>query len=185
MRYLSTAEDKKMIEEVFIWYCEHIQPKIMHFKRGAVHNDLNCDNLICVQETNGDSWKLSGLIDVMDTVISYSVFDGAIFIAHMMMEGCTNPLEYSEPAVSAYLSNHVLNNEEFNCLYYLVASRLSYIFLESLKSYSLHPENSYQARYMQKSHMALKILLNTPKDRVDKLWQLAKQKTIIDFQTLR
>ena len=151
MKYISTGEDKKMIEEVFKLYSEHVQPKMVHFKRGAVHNDLNCDNFICIKkESDGNSWEFSGLIDVMDTVVSCSVFDGAIFISHMMMEKCTNPLEHTKPAVSGYLSNHMLNKEEFDCLYYVVASYLCQMFLESLKSCSLHPENSYRARFMQK-----------------------------------
>ena len=172
-----------MIEEVFRLYSEQVQPNMLHFKRGTVHNDLNCDNFICVKQTDGNSWKLSGLIDVMDSSSSCSVFDGAIFIAHMMMEECTNPLEYTEPAVSGYLGNHDLNKEEFDCLYYLVASCLSQMFLESLKSFSLYPENFYRVRFMHKSYAALKKLLDTPKDKVDKLWQVAKQKTIADFQT--
>ena len=174
-----------MIEQVFRWHSEHVQPKMVHFKRGAVHNDLNCDNFICVKETNGNSWEFCGLIDVMDAVVSCSVFDGAVFIAHMMMEKFTKPLECTEPAVSGYFSNHVLNKEEFDCLYYLVASRLSLVYLEGLKSASLYPENSFRARFMQKSHMALKILLDTPKDKVDKLWQAAKEKTIADFLTFK
>ena len=112
MKYIDNEEDRKMIEQVFRWYSEHVQPKIMHFKRGAVHNDLNCDS---VKETNGNSWEFSGLIDLMDTIISCSIFDGAIFIAHMMMEEYTNPLECTEPAVSGYLNNHMLNKEEFGC----------------------------------------------------------------------
>ena len=172
-----------MVEQVFRWYSEHVQPKMVHFKRGAVHNDLNCDNFICIKETDGNNWEFFGLIDVMDTLISCSIFDGAIFIAHMMMQKYTNPLECTEAAVSGYLNNHVLNEDEFDCLYYLVASRLSHIFLESLKSCSLYPENSFRIRFMQKSHMALKILVDTPKDKVDKLWQVAKHKTIADFLT--
>ena len=174
-----------MIEEVFRLYSEQVQPNMVHFKRGTVHNDLNCDNFICVKQTDGHLWKLSGLIDVMDSSSSCSVFDGAIFIAHMMMEECTNPLEYTEPAVSGYLGNHELNKEEFDCLYYLVASRLSLIFLESLKSLSLQPEITYRFRFMRKSYTALKKLLDTPKDKVDKLWQVAKQKTIADYQTYK
>ena len=174
-----------MIEQVFRWYSENVQPKMVHFKRGTVHNDLNCDNIICVKETDGNTWEFSGLIDVMDTTVSCSVFDGAIFIAHMMMQEYTNSLECTEPAVSGYLNNHVLNKEEFDSLYYLVASCLSINYLESLKSASLYPENSFRVRFMQKSHIALKILLNTPKDKADKLWQAAKQKTIADFLTFK
>lgn len=181
MKYVSVEEDKEMLEAVFRWYSEYVQPKMVYFKRGAIHNDLNCDNLICAKKTS-DNWELSGLIDVMDTIISCSVFDGAIFIAHMMMQECTNPLECIEPAVSGYLSNHILNKEEFDCLYYLVASCLSQMFLESLKSYSLYPDNFYRVRFMQRSHMALKILLDHPKERVDKLWLIAKQKTILYYK---
>ena len=53
----------------------------------------------------------------MDTTIS-SIVDAAIFIAHMMMEECTNPLEYTEPAASGCLSNHEHNKKEFICFYY-------------------------------------------------------------------
>ena len=183
MKYIGTEEDKKMIEEVFRLYSDHVQPKMVHFKRGTVHNDLNYDNIICVKETKGDSWEFSGIIDVMDSLASCSVFDGAIFIAYTMMQESTNPLQLTEPAVSGYLNNHALNKEEFDCLYYLVASCLSQSYLEGLQNCAFHPENSYRARFVQKSHMALKNLLSTPKDKVDSLWQTAKLKTIADFQT--
>ena len=181
LEYVGSEEDKKMIEQVFKWYSECVQVKMVHFKRGAIHNDLNCDNFICTKETNGNSYKFFGLIDVMDTTISCSVFDGANFIAHMMMKGYTNPLEYTVPALSGYFSNNVLNKEEFDNFYYLVASCLTQLFLEGLKSCALYPENSYRVRFMQRGRTALKSLLHTPKDKVEKLWQAAKQKTISDF----
>ena len=181
MKYVSTEKDRRMLETVFRWHTEHVQPNMVNFKKGVVHNDLNCDNLICVKETSGETWEFSGLIDVTDTIMSYSVFDGAIFIACMMAEECTNPLEYTEPAVSGYLSNYKLNKEEFDCLYYLVVICLSQMFLEGLNICSLHPENSYQLRFMERSHMALKILFDTSKEKVDKLWKVAEQKTILHF----
>ena len=167
MKYVSTEEDRRMLETVFRWYAEHVQPNMVNFKKGAVHNDLNCDNLICVKETSGETWEFSGLIDVTDTIMSYSVFDGAIFIAFMMIQECTNPLEDTESAVSGYLNNHKLNKEEFDCLYYLVAGHLSQMFLESLRSCSLYPENSYRTRFMEQSHIALKILFDASKEKVD------------------
>ena len=182
LEYVGSEEDRKMIEQVFKWYSECVQLKMVYFKRGAIHNDLNCDNFICTKEMNENSWKFSGLIDIMDTTISCSVFDGANFIAHMMMKGHTNPLEYTGPAVSGYLSNYELNKEELDNFYYLVACCLTQLFMEGLKSCLLYPENSYRVRFMQRSRMALKILLHTPKDQVEKLWQAAKQKTIVDFK---
>ena len=37
-------------------------------------------------------------------------------------------------------------------------------------------------RFTDKSYAALKKLLDTLKDKVDKLWQVAKQNIIVDFQ---
>ena len=61
------------------------------------YNDLNCDNLLSIKE---NPLKLSGVIDITDTNITHSVFDGAICIAHLMMNDCTNPFGiYHTPCI--------------------------------------------------------------------------------------
>ena len=168
---VTVTEDKQMLESVFKLYIEHVKPKLTSFKIGAVHNDLNCDNLLCVKGSDQNSWKLSGVIDVMDATVSHSVFDGAVCIAFLMMKDCTNPLEYTVPAVSGYLNNYSLNDEEFDCLYYLVAARLTQSYLHALNNQITQPDNLCRTKSLHKSYTVLKVLLSTPKQEVDKMWR--------------
>ena len=169
------AEDKEMFESVFRLFSEHVLPKMSCFKKGAVHNDLNYNNILCIKGSDGNPLKLTGIIDVIDTIISYSVFDGAICIAYMMMiKDCTNPLEYIKPLVSGYLNNYSLNDEEFECLYYLVAAHLTQSYLHALLSQTTDPDNAYRARFLHNSYTVLKFLLSTPKQEVDKMWKQAQ-----------
>jgi len=175
VKKLTVTEDKQMFESVFKLFSEHVTPSISCFKTGAVHNDLNCDNILCINE---NSLKLSGVIDVMDTIISHSIFDGAICIAYLMMNDCTNPLEYTIPLVSGYFNNYSLNDEEFDCLYYLVIAHLTQSYLHALQSQTMEPDNSYRTRFLHNSYTVLKVLLSTPKQKVDQMWKQAQLKYI-------
>ncbi|XP_065888642.1 hydroxylysine kinase-like isoform X2 [Dysidea avara] len=179
MKYADTAEDREYFESSLNTYAEYIQPRLTKFQTGVIHNDINEGNLLC---TNNNPSELVGIIDISDAVSSYSVFDGAVFIAFMMMLECTNPLEYSEPAVSGYLSTFPLNEVEFDCLYYLVACQLAQCALHGLRSKHVFPDNPYRTKSLGASHTTMKILYNTPKEEVEKRWRSAQQKTALDFQ---
>ena len=178
LEFADIAEEKESFETAFRYFSEYVVPKFPQFQTSVLHNDLNADNFVCTTES---PCELVGLIDMFDAVCSYSVFDGAIFITYMMMLECTNPLEYSEPAVSGYLSTSPLNEVEFDCLYYLVVCHLTQSTLHALRSQSLFPDNPYRTRTLYESRTTLQRLLSTPKQEVDKMWRAAKRKTIQDF----
>ena len=87
------------------------------------------------------------------------------------------PLEYTIPLVSGYY-NYSLNDEEFDCLYYLVAAHLTQSYLHALKSQIVEPENLYRTRFLQNSYTVLKVLLSTPTQKVDHMWREAKLKLL-------
>ena len=178
LQYADITEEKNCFESAFKYYFDFIVPNLSQFQTSVLHNDLNGDNFVCTAEK---PTEFVGLIDVFDAVSSYSVFDGAIFIAYMMMLEYTNPLEYSEPAVSGYLSTFPLNEVEFDCLYYLVACHLTQSTLHALRSQSVFPDNPYRTRTLYESRTTLQKLLGTPKQEVDKIWKAAQQKTVQDY----
>ena len=178
LQYADVAEEKNCFESAFKYYSDFVVPNLPQFQTSVLHNDLNGDNFVCTAEK---PIEFVGLIDVFDAVSSYSVFDGAIFIAYMMMLECTNPLEYSEPAVAGYLSTFPLNEVEFDCLYYLVACHLTQSTLHALHSQSVFPDNPYRTRTLYESRTTLQKLLSTPKQEVDKVWKAAQQKTVQDY----
>lgn len=173
MEYADIAEEREQFEYVFKCYSEHVQPKLCNFSRSVLHNDLNEDNFVCNEEYGK---SVIGLIDCFDAVSSYSVFEVAIFIACMMRLDCTNPLEYTKPAVAGYLNTHALNEQEFDCLYYLVACHLTQCTLLSLHSCVAFPNNAHRVATLTRSRTALKMLLKTPKHEVDKMWKLFSEK---------
>ena len=177
VKYVTATKDIQMIESVFNMFSEHAVPKLASFRTGAVHNDLNCENLLCIKGRNGNFLKLSGVIDMMDATVSYSVFDGAVCMAFCMMKDCTNPLEYSLPVMCGYLNNCSPDDEEFSCLYYLVAARLTQSYLHALHSQTVDPDNLYRTRSLHKSYAVLKQLLSNPKQEVDNMWRKAQFKS--------
>ena len=182
MKYADDAREKEYFEYAFRVYSEHVMPNLSNFQRGTIHNDLNEDNFVCTNE--GANHERFGLIDFSDTVSSYTVFDGAIFITYMMMLDCTNPLEYAEPAVAGYLNACHLNEHEFDCLYYLVVCHLTQSTLLALRSSVVFPDNLYRTRTLHESRTALKMLLKTPKQEVDRRWREAQQKAALKFRSL-
>ena len=179
MKYADVAKERECFEYAFKVYSEHIRPNLSNFQRGVIHSDLNEDNFVCTNE--GGVCNLLGLIDFSDAVSSYTVFDGAIFIAYMMMLDCTNPLEYAEPAIAGYLNTRHLNEQEFDCLYYLVVCHLTQSTLHALHSSVVFPDNPYRTRTLKESRTALRMLLETPKQTVDKRWRAAQQKAALEF----
>ena len=178
MKYADVAEEREYFEYVFKCYSEHVQPNVHNFSKNTLHNDLNEDNFVCNERCGAST---IGLIDCFDAVSSCSVFEGAIFIACMMRLDCTNPLEYSEPAVSGYLSTCSVNEQEFDCLYYLVACHLTQCILLQLHNCVVFPDNPYRITTLRQSRTALKMLLKSPKQEVDKLWRAAQQKTALEY----
>ena len=174
MKYADVASEKECFEYAFRVYSDHVIPNLSNFQRGVIHNDLNEANFVCTNE--GDDSQLVGLIDFSDAVSSYTVFDGAIFIAYIMMLECTNPLAYADPAVAGYLNARHLNEHKFDCLYYLVVCHLTQSTLHSLQSSIVFPDNPYRTITLHESRNALKELLKTRKHEVDMRWRTAQQK---------
>ena len=181
MKYADVSSERECFEYAFRVYSEHVIPNLPKFQRGTIHNDLNEDNIVCSNEENNNI--VLGLIDFFDAVSSYTVFDGAIFIAYMMMLDCTNPIEYAEPAVAGYLNARHLNEEEFDCLYYLVVCRLTQSTLHALRSSVEFPDNLYRTKTLTESRNTLKMLLKTPKQEVDRRWKAAQQKAAVEFKS--
>jgi len=180
MKYADVAKERECFEYAFKVYSEHIRPNLSNFQWSVIHGDLNDDNFVCSTNEEGVC-NLLGLIDFSDAISSYTVFDGANFIAYMMMLYCTNPLEYAEPAIAGCLNTRHLNEQEFDCLYHLVVCQLTQSTLHALHSSVVFPDNKYRTRTLKESCTALRILLETPKQTVDKRWRAAQQKATLEF----
>jgi len=178
MKYVEITEEKECLQFSLNAYANYILPKLDKFQTSVIHSDINESNILCANNPT----ELVGVIDLFDAVSSYSVFDGATFIAYMMILGCTNPLEYSEPAVSGYFSTFTLNEVEFDCLYYLVICKLAHLTIQGLRSQQVFPDNIYRTKVLAESRTALKIVFDSPKEEVERMWKIAQHKTAVDFQ---
>ena len=180
MKYADVPSERKHFEYAFRTYSDYVKPSLPNFQKGVIHNDLNEDNFVCNDEENNE---FIGLIDFCDAVSSYTVFEGAIFITYMMMLGCTNPIEYAEPAVAGYLNTRHLNEEEFDCLYYLVVCHLTQSTLHALRSSVEFPDNPYRVRTLNESRNTLNMLLKVPKEEVNRRWRIAQRKAAIEYKS--
>ena len=181
MKYADVPSERKHFEYAFKVYSDYVKPNLPYFQRGIIHNDLNEGNFVCINEQNNQF--LMGLIDFCDAVSSYTVFEGAIFITYMMILGGANMIEYAEPAVAGYLNTRHLNEEEFDCLYYLVVCHLTQSTLHALRSSVEFPDNLYRTKTLSESRNTLDMLLKIPKEEINRRWRIAQQKAAIEFKS--
>ena len=166
---------RNMAERVFQSFEEHVSPKIPLLKRGTIHGDTNGLNII-VDKYNG-SYQIAGIIDFGDCVHTCYVFELAITIAYAMTENAT-PLQLSCPMLSGYLQAFPMTEEELDCLYYCVLARLVQTAVLGEYQFREEPWNAYLLTTPAKAWRVMEEILATPKDKVDKMWTIAGQRTM-------
>lgn len=142
---------------------------VFSFFQGINHGDFNDLNVL-VQPDDDHGYKISGIIDFGDMHSGYYVNELAITIMYLMIEH-PDPIEVGGPVLAGWESVFPLNEEEKDCLYWLVLSRFCQSLVLARYSVKLQPEN--EEYLMITSRKGVKILLRlweVGKENVDKVW---------------
>ena len=140
-----------------------IKPLLSRLPRGAVHGDLN-DNNILVAVGNGKSameHRVSGIVDFGDMVHSYRVGDLAIAIAYAML-GSNDPLTVVAEVARGFAERATLNDDEMAALFGLAALRLCASACIAADQQRERPDNAYLGVSQSAIRNLLPILARTP-----------------------
>ena len=166
------SETKKiaMANSVMRLFKENIEPMLSSMKKGVIHGDLNGQNIIVQQ--SGSNAEIVGLIDFMDCVHSYYLFELAILVAHTMIS-MNNQVELVAPVIKGYLDVFPLGQEELQCLYYAVLAILCTTVVKGEYLAATEPDNAHVQRYIPGAWKLLTHLLQLSKDCVDTLLNIS------------
>jgi len=140
-----------------------IKPLLARLPRGAVHGDLN-DNNILVASTTGKSGieqRISGIVDFGDMVHSYRVGDLAIALAYAMLGG-DDPLTVVAHVVRGYAERGRLSDDEMAALFGLAALRLCASACIAADQQRERPDNAYLGVSQAPIRKLLPVLARTP-----------------------
>ena len=173
-KYLYAVDDLNkiaMVTKVFEYFSEHIEPMIPSLRHRIIHGDCNEQNILLCGVQEGP-YEVSGILDFGDCVYSCLVFNLAILLTYIMLLMVDDdPLQYAAPVIQAYQEVLPLETCELQLLYYCVLVRICLSVLIGAHSYIQDPSNNiYQLCTQKCGWKLLKILLDTPKEEVDRLW---------------
>ena len=166
-----------MAERVLKSFEEHVSPRVPLLKQGIIHGDANGLNIIV--DNHSGSYQIAGIID-FDCMHTCYVFELATMLAYGMLENAM-PLQLSCPMLSGYLQAFPMTEEELDCLYYCVLARLVQTAVLGEYQFKEEPWNAYLLTTPAKAWRVMEEILATPKDKVDKMWTNAGQRTLSQY----
>ena len=181
-KYIRDIEDRSQrncLRKILKVFEEDVSPRIPSFRRGIIHNDLNGLNIVLEYKESSDAYHFKGLIDFGDSILSCTVFDLAICIAHMLMmianlepaASSSTIVEFVGPLIHGYNSILPLNPDELHSLYHLVLARCCQSAVFTTRSAKAEPWNTYLVNYPKKVWTLLEKLATIPKEEVDSIWR--------------
>ena len=130
----------EILSRAFIEFKEVCYPQLIQLPKQVIHNDANDNNLIVNESKN--KFFCSGIFDFGDLVYTHRICELAIAITYALFE-CDDILQASKIIVNGYCHYTTLQDDESRALYYLIKARLLQSLLNSGKSLSIKPDNSY------------------------------------------
>ncbi len=140
-----------------------VKPLLESLPRGAVHGDLNDNNILIALSNDGSAreHRVSGIVDFGDMVHSYRVGDLAIAIAYAML-GSDDPLTVLAEVARGYAERAQLTDDEMAALFGLAALRLCASSCIAADQQRERPDNAYLGVSQSAIRKLLPILARTP-----------------------
>ena len=174
LHILGVGQKREIAKSVLNDFDKHVHPRMSSFKKGIIYGDANGLNIIIRKDNVGD-YQMAGMIDFGDCIPSYYIFDLGILLAYVMMENLQpmnslSPVEFVGPVLRGYTDAFPLSREELDCLYYIVMARCCQSALNGAYSFKQEPWNTYLLTSPAKSWKLIKLMLNTSKEKVNRVW---------------
>jgi len=104
--------------------------------RSVIHGDANDYNVIVEDQ------RVVGLIDFGDMIHSFTAGELAIALAYVVLDQ-SDPLTCAKEVVAGYVSESMLNEEEFNVIWWLMLMRLCMSVCLAAHQQKQNPKNIY------------------------------------------
>ncbi len=138
---LRDAAKVRRIERCQARFRSKVLPRSDGLRRGAVHNDIN-DNNVIVANTHPWAHSVAGIIDFGDMVYSWIAVDPAVAAAYVML-GSPKPLDAAAAVIRGYHRQFTLTELEISVLFELICTRLCLSVCICAYQQSLDPDNPY------------------------------------------
>ncbi|CAD7079448.1 unnamed protein product [Hermetia illucens] len=131
----------EMVEQVIEAFETHVLSQTDKFEKGIIHGDFNEQNIIVNKPKGRNEYIISGILDFGDTSYSPLVFELAIAMTYMILQG--KDLSVGGLVLAGYNSVRLVPEKEQAILMYCVAARLCQSLVLGAYTHSLDPENDY------------------------------------------
>ncbi|MFB0515731.1 MAG: aminotransferase class III-fold pyridoxal phosphate-dependent enzyme, partial [Candidatus Neomarinimicrobiota bacterium] len=111
-----------IVERFLLQYRGRSVPLLPDLPMSVIHNDANDENLLLVSDSE-DGWRVAGLLDFGDMVLTHTVNELAIACAYVIF-GAEEPLAVAARVVAGYHRARPLSEIEIQVLFPLICMRL-------------------------------------------------------------
>lgn len=167
VRYIPDELVRGMVQIVLDRFKKEILPRLADMKCGIVHGDLNEHNIL-INPNQPD--KVSGVLDIGDTLYAPVVADLGIALAYICLLFPESPAESTAPIVRGYLAKGSLNTLDRETLHLWVLTRLSQSISFGYGNYEKDPGNEYLLCSARPACVVLPKLFAMTSADVERVW---------------
>ncbi|XP_061398197.1 hydroxylysine kinase [Musca vetustissima] len=171
-KFLYVLEDhsrKALIEEVIEAFESNVLAKLDTFEMQIIHGDFNEQNVIVEQCSNGQDYKVKGIIDFGDTNKSPILFEIGIALTYMLLQA--KNLESGGIFLAGFETMLPISAEIKSYLKYCVAARLAQSLVLGAYTHSLHPSNEYVLVTQEQGWKLIEELWREKFETIDDIWK--------------
>lgn len=164
---------QEIVDQVLAAFEKCVLANIGSFARGIIHGDFNEQNIVVSNDgadgSSGD-WRIEAVIDFGDTSESCYVFELAIAMAYMILQG--GDVATGGLVLAGYGMVRPVPEHEKEVLKVCVAARLCQSLVMGAYSNALEPDNQYVLSTQAAGWVLLEKLWQEPEERLRELWQV-------------
>lgn len=165
---VKNSQRKVLVEEVIDQFSNRVLPVANKLESGMIHGDFNEQNII-VNKVDG-KWKIDAIIDFGDSHYSCYLFELAITMMYMILQG--KDIDIGGYVLAGYKSIRELTRQEFNLLKICVAARMCQSLVLGAYFSLQDPKNDYLLITQTHGWPILENLWKTPEADLLTKWNL-------------
>lgn len=166
---------QEIVEQVLQAFDKEVLQHSSEFAKGIIHGDFNEHNII-VRPTppKPDEYRLAAIIDFGDACYSHYVFELAIAMAYMILQG--EDVAIGGLVLAGYSMVRTVPEHEIRVLKVCVAARLCQSLVLGVYSHTLDPGNDYLLSTQAAGWALLAQLWGEPDEQLKELWKQTADK---------
>lgn len=172
---LRDESKQEIVEQVMEQFDKEVLQHLDTFAKGIIHGDFNEQNIL-VRKTPelNDEYRIAAIIDFGDTSYSSYVFELAIAMAYMILQG--EDVSIGGLVLAGYSMVRTVPEHEIRVLKLCVAARLCQSLVLGAYSHSQDPANDYVLTTQAAGWAVLTQLWAEPDDQLIELWKTTADK---------